>query len=32
VVVWDSDVAKRLFTALASDETVPTDVLEAGQP
>jgi LCP family protein required for cell wall assembly len=32
VVVWDSDVAKRLFTALASDDTVPADVLEAGQP
>jgi LCP family protein required for cell wall assembly len=31
VVVWDGDAASRLFTALASDEAVPPDVLEAGQ-
>jgi anionic cell wall polymer biosynthesis LytR-Cps2A-Psr (LCP) family protein len=31
VVVWDHDTASRLFTALASDEAVPPDVLEAGQ-
>jgi LCP family protein required for cell wall assembly len=32
VVVWNSDEAKRLFSALASDDTVPADVLEANQP
>jgi LCP family protein required for cell wall assembly len=32
VVVWNSDAADRLFTALAADEAVPPDVLEAGQP
>jgi LCP family protein required for cell wall assembly len=32
VVVWNSDAASRLFTALASDEAVPPDVLAAGQP
>jgi LCP family protein required for cell wall assembly len=32
VVVWNSDAASRLFTALASDEAVPADVLEAAQP
>jgi hypothetical protein len=31
VVVWEHDTASRLFTALASDEAVPPDVLEAGQ-
>jgi LCP family protein required for cell wall assembly len=29
VVVWDSDEASRLFTALASDSPVPQDVLDA---
>ncbi|CAN3131451.1 Cell envelope-related function transcriptional attenuator common domain-containing protein [Mycobacterium sp. smrl_JER01] len=32
IVVWDSQAAQRLFTALASDTPVPQDVLEAGQP
>jgi anionic cell wall polymer biosynthesis LytR-Cps2A-Psr (LCP) family protein len=32
VVVWNSDEANRLFKALAADEAVPADVLEAGQP
>ncbi|HEY6574436.1 MAG TPA: LCP family protein, partial [Mycobacterium sp.] len=32
VVVWNSDEATRLFKALAADEAVPADVLEAGQP
>jgi LCP family protein required for cell wall assembly len=30
VVVWDEDVANRLFTALKTDAVVPQDVLEAG--
>jgi LCP family protein required for cell wall assembly len=32
VVVWNSDAASRLFTALTSDEAVPPDVLDTGQP
>ena len=32
VVVWDSDVAARLFAALASDAPIPQDVLDAAQP
>ncbi|WP_456152680.1 LCP family protein [Mycolicibacterium boenickei] len=32
VVVWDSDAAGRLFTALANDATVPEDVIEKPQP
>jgi LCP family protein required for cell wall assembly len=32
VVVWNHDAASRLFAALASDEAVPPDVLEAGKP
>ncbi|WP_233152657.1 LCP family protein, partial [Mycobacterium sp. NS-7484] len=32
VVVWDSDAAGRLFTALANDEAVPADVIETPQP
>ena len=31
VVVWNSDVASRLFEALASDTPVPQDVLDAAQ-
>ena len=31
VVVWDDDAASRLFRALASDEAIPEDVLEAGR-
>jgi LCP family protein required for cell wall assembly len=31
IVVWDGDAASRLFQAIASDSTVPSDVLEAGQ-
>jgi LCP family protein required for cell wall assembly len=30
VVVWDGDAASRLFQAMASDATVPSDVLKAG--
>jgi LCP family protein required for cell wall assembly len=30
VVVWDEDAATRLFQALAADDPVPQDVLEAG--
>ena len=30
VVVWDADLAKRLFQALATDSAVPQDVLDAG--
>jgi LCP family protein required for cell wall assembly len=30
VVVWDDDAATRLFHALAADEPVPQDVLDAG--
>ncbi|MEH3142413.1 MAG: LCP family protein [Mycobacterium kyogaense] len=29
IVVWDSDAAQRLFSALASDAPVPQDVLDA---
>ena len=29
VVVWDSDVAEQLFTALKSDSPVPQEVLDA---
>ncbi|WP_234791785.1 LCP family protein, partial [Mycolicibacterium conceptionense] len=32
VVVWDSDAAGRLFTALANDAAVPEDVIEKPQP
>ncbi|WP_435405665.1 LCP family protein [Mycolicibacterium houstonense] len=32
VVVWDSDAAGRLFTALANDTAVPDDVIEVPQP
>lgn len=32
IVVWDSDAAQRLFSALASDTPVPQDVLDAGNP
>ena len=32
VVVWDSDAAGRLFTALANDAAVPDDVIEKPQP
>jgi LCP family protein required for cell wall assembly len=32
VVVWNSDAARRLFAALASDSPVPQDVLDAGEP
>ncbi|WP_120770979.1 LCP family protein [Mycobacterium syngnathidarum] len=32
VVVWDSDAAGRLFTALADDAPVPDDVIEKPQP
>ncbi|WP_243858264.1 LCP family protein [Mycobacterium sp. DL440] len=32
VVVWDSDAAGRLFTALANDTAVPDDVIEKPQP
>lgn len=32
VVVWDSDAAGRLFTALADDAPVPPDVIDAPQP
>jgi LCP family protein required for cell wall assembly len=32
VVVWNSDAARQLFAALASDSPVPQDVLDAGEP
>jgi LCP family protein required for cell wall assembly len=32
VVVWDSDSAGRLFSALNSDSPIPQDVLDAAQP
>jgi hypothetical protein len=32
VVVWDSEAAGRLFTALAADAPVPADVLDTDQP
>ncbi|MGW4099224.1 LCP family protein [Mycobacterium sp. NPDC004974] len=32
VVVWDSDAAGRLFTALANDSAVPADVIEKPEP
>ncbi|KAA0085441.1 LytR family transcriptional regulator [Mycolicibacterium sp. P9-64] len=32
VVVWNDDAAHRLFAALASDEAVPPDVLDAAKP
>lgn len=32
VVVWNDDAATRLFQALAADEPVPQDVLDAGHP
>ena len=32
VVVWDDEAAGRLFAALAADDAVPQDVLDAGQP
>jgi LCP family protein required for cell wall assembly len=31
VVVWNDDAAKRLFQALAGDEAIPQDVLDAGK-
>lgn len=31
VVVWDGDAASRLFQAMASDASVPSDVLKAGE-
>ena len=31
VVVWNSELATRLFEALATDSAVPQDVLDAGQ-
>ena len=30
VVLWNSDSASRLFEALAADDAVPAEVLEAG--
>ncbi|XCI60462.1 putative cell wall biosynthesis protein LcpB [Mycolicibacterium parafortuitum] len=32
IVVWDSEAAERLFSALASDAPIPQDVLDAGNP
>jgi LCP family protein required for cell wall assembly len=32
VVVWDSEAAGRLFGALAADDPVPQDVLDAAKP
>ncbi|WP_234807745.1 LCP family protein [Mycolicibacterium bacteremicum] len=32
IVVWDSDAASRLFSALAADTAVPADVLDTDQP
>ena len=32
VVVWNSDAARQLFSALASDSPVPQDVLDAAKP
>ncbi|WP_430755472.1 LCP family protein, partial [Mycolicibacterium septicum] len=32
VVVWDSDAAGRLFSALANDSAVPADVIEKPEP
>jgi LCP family protein required for cell wall assembly len=32
IVVWDSEAAERLFTALASDSPVPQDVLDPAGP
>lgn len=32
VVVWDSDAASRLFSALANDTAVPDDVIEQPEP
>lgn len=32
IVVWDSDAAKQLFSALASDSPIPQGVLDAGNP
>lgn len=32
IVVWDSEAAQRLFSALASDAAIPQDVLEAANP
>jgi LCP family protein required for cell wall assembly len=31
VVVWDADASKRLFEALAADDAIPQDVLDAGK-
>ena len=31
VVVWDRDAATRLFQALAGDDAIPQDVLDAGR-
>ncbi|ULP39764.2 LCP family protein [Mycolicibacterium rufum] len=32
IVVWDSDAAQQLFSALASDTPIPQDVLDAANP
>jgi LCP family protein required for cell wall assembly len=32
IVVWDSDAAQQLFSALASDSAIPQDVLDAANP
>ncbi|WP_264060836.1 LCP family protein, partial [Mycolicibacterium psychrotolerans] len=32
IVVWDSDAAQQLFSALASDAPIPQDVLDAANP
>lgn len=32
IVVWDSEAAQRLFSALASDTAIPQDVLDAANP
>lgn len=32
IVVWDSEAAQRLFSALASDSAIPPDVLDAANP
>ncbi|WP_396884700.1 LCP family protein [Mycobacterium sp. SMC-8] len=31
IVVWDTDAAQRLFSALASDSPIPQDVIDAGR-
>ncbi len=32
VVVWDSEAAQRLFSALNSDSPIPPDLLDAANP